>query len=76
MRKNNETRRGGNLGRAPERVCSAADPRKISFDQGKGQVFVQQTKIASLWPHGNWNRPRSASTLIVERVPSHLGRVS
>src|SRR3954462_205878 len=40
MRNNTETRRGGNLGRAPERVCSAADTRKISFDGLKGQAFV------------------------------------
>jgi hypothetical protein len=76
MRKNDETRRGGNLGRAPKCVCSPADTRKISSDQSKGQDFVQQSKIAPLWPDGNWNRPRSASTLIVERVPSHSGRVS
>ena len=40
MRKYNETRRGGNLGRAPESVCSAADTRKNSYKQSKGQAFV------------------------------------
>ena len=48
---------------------------KNNPDQSIGTVFVQ-SKIAPLWPDGNWNRPRSASTLIVERVPSHSGRVS
>src|SRR3712207_2355865 len=52
MRENNETRRGGNLGRAPERVCSAADTRKISLGQSKGQDFVRQTKVAPLRLHG------------------------
>jgi hypothetical protein len=47
MRKNNETRRGGYLERAPERVCSPADPRKISLDQGEGQVFVIRASDAS-----------------------------
>src|SRR5215207_9628317 len=40
MRKNNETRRGGNLGRAPESVCSAADTRKANLDKGERQIFV------------------------------------
>jgi hypothetical protein len=76
MRKNNETRRGGNLGRVPERVCSAADTRKISFGQSQGQDFVRQAKVAPLRTGWRPNRSSGASTLTVELVPSQAGRAS
>lgn len=40
MHKGNETRRGCNLGRAPECVCSAADIRKVSLNPNSGQAFT------------------------------------
>ena len=49
MRRKNETRRGGNLGRAPECVCSAADTRKISLDQSKGQAFVLREVLSGAY---------------------------
>jgi hypothetical protein len=44
MRKNDEARRGGNLGRAPERVCSAADTRKTSLNRNGGQRAESRAK--------------------------------
>ena len=40
MRKKNETRRGGHLGRVPEHVCSAADTRKNRPYPLEGKEYV------------------------------------
>jgi hypothetical protein len=40
MRKKNETRRGSDLGRVPDDVCSAADTRILLYGGSKRQEYV------------------------------------
>lgn len=65
MGTNHETRRGCNLGRAPERVNSPADPGKITSRRAPRQTVIRLDEqllslMLSAMMLGSWSAPSRA----------------